>query len=228
MSLRRTALNAIADALAEGIKLAAPPTIVDAPPSEPAQYPAMAILMDRFTTNWSQSWDIETDAAGNPLLGTAITLERGVTVSKLENNRYLSRYGTLQGEGRIWVAARQPAKREELEEAVLELFTRDGMVPGRLLINMVNAKVGNFTVPWPWTVAAMVEDTTWKDELAMVERIWSYLNFRLDVDLLVARTEPLVQQFLVDFNDQQYTLPFPTFETTLSSWSNGFSIGFGG
>lgn len=205
MSLRRDAVQAVADKLyqsVQSVKLVAPPTIIDAPPSESAGYPAMAILMDRFTTNWSQSWDIEVDADGNPLVGTSITLDRGVGVAMLEGGRYLSRFGTLQGEGRIWVAARHPAKREELEEKVLQLFTQEGYAPGRLSIPLINAKVGDFTVPWPWTVVAMVEDTTWKDELAMVERIWSYLNFRLDVDILVARNEPIVKQFVVNIMNE--------------------------
>jgi len=198
VSLRQSAIKVIADELNKLVKLPASPTIVDAPPTEPATYPAMAVLMDSFTTNWSQSWDIEVDSNDNPLVGTAITLQRGATVAKLEGNRYLSRFGTLQGKGRIWVGARHPAKRAELEELVLELFMRDGAAPGRLLLQLINAKVGSFTVPWPWTVAATVEDTTWNDEHALVERIWSYLNFRLDVDILVARNAPIVNQFKLD------------------------------
>lgn len=195
MSLRRDAVNAVADELARHVRLPAPPTVIDTTPSEPAQYPAMAILLDKFTTNWSQSWDIETDADGNPLVGTSITLDRGVGVAKLSSGRYLSKFGTLQGVGRIWVAARHPAKREELEEAVLLAFSQDGAAPGRLLVTMTRAKVADFEIPWPWTVAALVEDTTWKDEQIMAERVWSYLDFRLDVDMLVPRNEPIVQTF---------------------------------
>ena len=203
MSLRQAAVKAIADQLDKLMKLPSPPTIVDAPPSQPADYPAMAVLMDRFKTNWSQSWDIEVDADGNPLVGTAITLQRGVGVAGVEGDRYLSKFGTLQGTGRIWVAAAHPPKREEMEEAVLSLFMREGYAPGRLSLPLTNVKVGSFTVPWPWTVVAMVEDTEWKDEMAMVSRIWSFLTFRLDVDILVARNAPIVKQFKIDLMGEQ-------------------------
>ncbi len=213
MSLRRAALEAIRDVLAARIQLPAPPTIVAAPPSEPAVYPAMAILLDKFAINWTQNWDIEVDSSSQPLVGTSIpTLStdpvsgrvvggtRGVGMMITDGNRWLSKVGTLRGSGRVWVAARHPAKREEMEEEVILAFSQDPSAPGRMLATMVGVRVSDFVVPWSWTVAAILDDATWQSEFVFAERLWSYLRFDLDVDMLVPRADPLVRQFVVAYD----------------------------
>jgi len=199
MSLRSAALDALADALLPLIpQLPARPTVVSAPPSKPATYPAMALLMDRFTLNWTQSFEIQVDASGAPLVGSSLSIDSvSAGAARVDGDRYLTRVGSLRGEGRIWVAARHAAKREEMEDAVLEAFAQDGAAPGRLLCTMSRVQMRDWVLPWDWTVAAVIEDSSWTDEYAFGERLWSFIRFGLDVDMLVPRADPLVKKFIL-------------------------------
>ena len=63
MNLRRQAAQALGDAIHGFARLQERPVVISAPPSEVTDYPRVAIWLEHFTRNYSQSEDLEVDAS---------------------------------------------------------------------------------------------------------------------------------------------------------------------
>lgn len=196
MSLRRAAAQSLADTLGAQITLAQPATVLTAPPSDATQYPALAVMIDRSKINMTQSWELMVDSSNNPLVGFNAKLE----APEGSVSARMIRAGSIRCEGRIWLGARHASKREEMEERVIAAFFQDDSAHGLLFSTMVGVKICDFTIPWPWTVGSELVETTWSSEFVFSERVWSWIRFRLDVDMLVPRTDPLVQTFILELS----------------------------
>lgn len=195
MSLRRAAAQSLADTLGARITLAQPATVLSAPPSGETEYPALAVMVDKSTINATQSWELQVDTNNVPLVGSNA---RMVPPDGAVSARII-RAGSLRCEGRIWLGARHAAKREEMEERVLQAFYQDDSAHGLLFSTLKGVKIADLTIPWPWTVGSELVDSSWTSEYVFSERLWSWMRFRLDVDMLVPRDDvPLVQQFILE------------------------------
>lgn len=198
-NLRRQAAKALGDQLQSFCNLPQPFAIINAPPSTVPEYPCGAILLDHFVREYAD-WEPEVDSDGNLLVGARLTLTQGVNAAMIQPGVQLEIIGQLRASGRIFVGARYASKREELEDLIDEAFIQERGTPGRIVCTIQEPRVGNYTLPWPWTAHAFINDSDWTPEFAFNERLWAWLKFDLDVAMLAARHDPMVQRFLVEFD----------------------------
>lgn len=199
LNFRRQTVNRMCDALHERLRLSERPIAISAPPSSAPDGPSCAVLIDTSKIEIYEDDEIQADDDNQPLTGSLATLESKPNVD-IGNGAYLSRVGKMMCRGRIWVGARLPPKREELEALVMRMFFDDQDVPGRWMIELPNPVVGPYTLPCPWSVTAFIGDSTWTGEYVFSERLWSWLTFELELDILVPRDNPetsRVKQFIL-------------------------------
>lgn len=219
------------DVLHERLRLAERPTAIAAPPSAAPEGPACAVLIDTTKMEIYDDDEIQADADNNPLTGSMATLEWKPNVD-IGNGAYLSRVGKMLCKGRIWVGARLPPKREELEARIMRVFFDDQDVPGRWMIELPNPVVGNYTLPCSWMATVFLGDSTWTSEYVFNERLWSWLTFEMEVEILVPRDNPetaIVRQFIlgVDMHvDQPVDLDTGAVADTDSGEDNEYYTGY--
>lgn len=190
------------DVMKDRLKLQERPTAIAAPPSHEPDGPSVAIMIDSTKTEIYDDDEVQVDSDNQPLMGATAVLTSEPNVD-IGGGVYLSRIGKMICRGRIWVGARLAPKREELEGKIYRIFFDDTESPGRWSIDIPNPVVGEYTLPCPWTVAAFVGDSKWTGEYAFSERLWAWIDFELEIELLVPRDDPaqaIVQQFLLGFD----------------------------
>lgn len=248
LNFRRQTVHRMCDRLQEVLNLAERPTAISAPPSNAPEGPACAILIDTTTLEAYDDDEIQADENNQPLVGALAVLDATPDLD-IGNGAYLSRVGKMLCRGRIWIGARLPPKREELEARIMRVFFEDTEAPGRWMIELENPIVGEYTLPCPWTACAFLGDSRWTAEYAFNERLWSWLSFELELEILVPRDDPRyarVRQFILgidmhvdqpvdisgsvvdldDGSDTEYYTGYPV--RKVNSWSLDFSTGFGG
>lgn len=191
---------AFGDILNATLRLASPTTVIEAPPNEMASYPACALWIEHWRPKWMQNADLVVNADGEPMIGTLasiteqpagpFTVAPGVTISKV---------GELRMTGRLWTGSRLPDQRAEMGGKILGLFA-DRVAPGTLVCTMNRPKVGGYTLPVDWVAVVTIDqEAQWSQEMAWAERLWDWIPFRLEVDLLVPRTDPVLTQMVLAF-----------------------------
>lgn len=193
--LRRQAATAMGDLIQARVNLQESPTIISAPPSSVADSPRVAIWLEQFSAVWSHEDELQVDADGELMVGALASIDQGAGPALIQEGVHLSCVGTLRGRGRIWIGCRLPAKREELESEIGFAFMSEREAPGRMLVSVKDPKLGKFVLPWTWTGAAFSNFSQWTSEFAFSERLWSWINFDLDISMLVPRYDPLVTEF---------------------------------
>lgn len=213
--------DALATILADRVQLGSKPVVIDAPPSQVAEYPMIAIWIEKAVEDYMQPGTIlqssdgtvliganATDDAGNILDGTPVMLDNGVTVTCL---------GTLHLSGRIWAGSRYVGKREEIEWKVFEAFNQDDINRGRLMIPLTGCKIGRYTLYFGFA-AADISESSWTDEYAFEARLWSWRPFDMDVQMMVPRYDPIVQQLILEMtNDLATSVTQPSDVTQLTN-----------
>lgn len=168
------AAKALGDALeAAEASLAGNVRILQQPPEVSETYPALAILPDRFETVWFQE-DEACDANGDAIM-----------LDDPANGDALLQVGELVGSMRIFAAARYPADRENLEDAIIRAFCQD-LVPGRLLAN-VTISFNGFTDTLTTPLGYFLDSMEWAEEMAFSERRWSWSTVKVEIPILVPR-----------------------------------------
>ncbi len=198
----------MADALQAKLKLAQRPTVITAPPTQdPADLPAVAILLDRHKIYTAAEQELETNAAGEVLIGSQACPASGVGLVELGNGAYLTQIGKMECFGRLFVGARYPASREEVEEQILSLFLEDESAPGMWEFTIKRPTVRGYQLPFDWCGHALLgEDHEWSLERAWTERLWSFLDFTLELPILYPRKTARVEQFIMRI-DIDFTQP---------------------
>lgn len=183
-------------------------SVIQAPPSSLAEYPALAIMIDDTTMDWSMDEDILVDSDGTYL---EPSLEPNDDAELLSSNgATLSHIGTMRCAGRIWVGARHLGKRESIEEKVWFAFMEDRGAPGRILVPLTGATVGDIQVMFG-KAAATIENSSWTNEFAFSERLWSWLPFQLDIPILIPRLDPIITSLVLAVTkDIETTVDDPT------------------
>lgn len=200
-NLRRQAAKSLADVIHKFVpSLQESPSVIAAPPSEAADYPRVAILLERFKTEWAEEEELMVDEDGELLMGARARLLPPAGAAMLGTDSHLSKIGSLRSDGRIWVGCRLHPKREEIEDAITTAFCQDTMASGRILLPIKNPRVGQFTLDWDWTAACFIEETEWTREFAFSERLWAWMKFNFDVDILIPRADPIMSQIVFGIN----------------------------
>lgn len=221
MNLKEFIADGLATTLADRVQLGSKPTVISAPPSQVAEYPTIAVWIEKSTEEYMQPGTLlqsvdgiplvgasATDDAGNVPDGTPIMLADGVTVSCI---------GTLHCQGRIWAGSRYPGKREEVEWRVFYAFNKDDSNRGRLMIPLAGCRLGDFTLHFGYA-AADIADSSWAGEYGFEARLWSWRQFEVDVQLMVPRTDPIAKTLILEMS-QDMTAPVavPSDVTRLTS-----------
>ncbi len=204
-NLRRQAAQALGDQLQAYLNLREPPAIIAAPPSEVAEYPRVAVWLEQFTRNYNDE-EPEVDEDGELLLGAKARLSGGVGAAMIQKDVQLEIIGTMKGSGRIFVGCRLAPKREEVEDLIDEAFLQERGIPGRMVCTVQKPRVGPYTLPWSWDGFAFINSSSWTNEFAFSERLWAWIQFDLEISMLVARNQPMVKRFLLD-TDIDFTQP---------------------
>lgn len=196
-SLRRQVADALGSLIAERVSLAQPPTVISAPPSEVSDYPTVAIWLERFKTVYAQEEELEVDSEGELRVGSMASMDPPAGAATIVDGVQLSRIGTLRGEGRIWVGSRLPPKRELIESKISRMFADDASAIGRLMLEVKTPQLDEVTLPWSLPIAAFLGDVEWTDEYAFSERLWAWIHFELEIDMLAPRTDALMTQIVI-------------------------------
>lgn len=202
-NFRRQAADALGELIYERCRglVRERPVIISANPSEVADYPRVAITMEKFPLTMHHEDELMVDSQGELLVGAraGLDVEPSGAASITAGDR-LSKIGTFRGFGRIWVGCRLHPKREEVEHAIATVFVQDEAALGRLLVDIPKPRIGHLELPWPWTAAFFMEEQHWSEEHAFEERVWSFTNFDVELDFLAVRSSPLVRRFLLEVN----------------------------
>lgn len=198
-AFRRMAANALADAIAQRVQLKDAPTVISAPPSSVADYPAVAIWLEHHALRFAQEDELMVDSVGAPLIGSnaKLGLQHVAGPARVDERRRLSRVGTISSTGRIWVGCRLPARREETESKIVDLFMGESIGIGNLALEIAKPTLDGIQLAWSWTAYASIGDSEWVDEFAFSERLWSWIKFDLDAEILVARATPETRRLLL-------------------------------
>lgn len=202
MSFRRLAAEHLGELLKQKLTLAQDPVVIAAPPSEVSEYPTVAIWLEKFTSSYQVEDELGLDASGNLRVGAVSEFENHSAAAKVAQGARLSKIGSIRATGRIWVGCSYPAKREEMEDQITELFVQDSSAIGRLMVTIPNPVVGGKQLPWSWNAAFFLSNSTWTDEYAFAERLWAWLDIEMEVDMLVLRTDPLMTEIVLSSNFQ--------------------------
>lgn len=195
MRPREFAASVLGEKIAQAVQLAQPPTVVNAPPSDAPDYPAVAIWVEKSDLVYAMDQDLEVDANGVLIAG--INADNGDLfdpqftegdLALVAPGVSVSNIGTIRCAGRIWVGARHAGRREEVEEKIEAIFFADRAAPGRILLPLAGARMLGFRLAFGYA-AAVLESSQWSNEQAFGERLWSWLTFDLDVPLMVARPD---------------------------------------
>lgn len=196
-NLRRQAAKALGEAINDRLHLQEPVAIIAANPAEVTDYPRVAIWLEQFTKVFHGEEELEVNEDGQLMMGYYASLSPGVGAAKLNATQRLSKVGSIRGSGRIWVGCRLPPMREEMESDIDNIFLEDTAALSRLLITIKKPMLGKIAIPWDWTAAVFIRNSSWSAEMAFSERLWSWMNFDLEVDILVPRSSPLITRILV-------------------------------
>lgn len=196
MMMREQIAMALAQTISTSLQLAQPMEVIAAPPSEQAAYPACALWLETFQLVDSNDDPVLVDVNGVPQIGALASLESQDldAPAMLTDAAYLASVGVMRGAGRIWVGARHAPKREELENLIVDQFYQDDLASGRIMVRVDRPRVSGYQLPFSWWVAAFVENVEWTAEFAFAERLWDWIHFTVDVDMLIPRTFPLVKE----------------------------------
>lgn len=197
------AATALGVLLAGKVQLGQPPVIIDAPPSQLAEYPALAVWIEKTVPMFTQAAPVLVGEDGTILIGGDATDEDGNILDgdplMLSGDTYVSSVGTIRCSGRLWIGSRYPAKREELEQRVWFEFMQDDARRGILLIDITAAKLGDFTIPFG-TATVAIGESTWSGEHSFEARLWDFLRFDMDLPLLVPRTDPMAAHLILELS----------------------------
>lgn len=191
-AIKYAAAAVLAAALVDAVpELADRVQVLDAPPTEPAQYPAAAIVLDGdfpFVPGDGEEID---DANGDQVMNGPDALVE---------------MGSLRGNLRIFVAARTPVQREQLEERILRAFLADEMAITRLLCTVRNVAIADIQTGVDWPVAFFIESTTWSGELVFSEKRWAFVRVEVDLPVLAyLKNVPKVTTMLAAFTTDMVT-----------------------
>lgn len=211
MSLIRTfAAQKLADYVASRVVFAERPTVIAAPPSERSVYPAFSVMIERSRYELSMDDVVTVDPTKQPgddgyeLSGVWYTdpdthdVIDGDTYLT-DDGRALSHIGTLQIDGQLWIAARNPSQREAIEEKIEQLFFDDDAAPGRLMFRLAGATIGGITMPFG-VGTAEIDKSDWTGEHVFEARLWSHMPYRLDLPMVVPRNDAILKQLILAFS----------------------------
>lgn len=196
---RRQVATVLSEKISQIVRLEKPPTIIAAPPSEVSDYPSVAIWLESFLPHFAQEEELMVDANGQILMGARATLDRDAVAgpARIDYDHTLSKLGTLRSSGRIWAGCRLSPKREAIESKILGLFLQDDVAVGLMYLTIDEPRIGDIVLPWKWTVVASTDKVTWTSEFAFAERLWTWIDFDVDVDILVPRSRPEIRRLLL-------------------------------
>jgi len=193
----------LASALADRVRLGSKPTVIQAPPSQVADYPTIAVWIENTVEDLSFAFPVLVDSLNNPLVGSALVSEAGDILDGpamvLGGGVTLTSIGTVHCTGRIWVGSRYPGKREEVEEGITFAFNQDDAAPGRLMLSLAGYQLGEHTIHFGFA-AADLNESRWVGEHAFEARLWSWRPFAVDAPLQVPRTDPLTQRLILEIS----------------------------
>ncbi len=183
--------------LADLVQLGQKPIVIDAPPSQNVDYPAIAVWIEHAVYDIDQDRELLVDASGTLLVGAAATDANGNILDgsplMLVPGVTVSHVGTIQCKGRLWVGARYPAKREEIEEKVGLAFLADRDRPLSIMVPLSGCTVGDYTITFGYGFATVLS-ADWNAEHSFEARLWSWMPFTIDMPLLIPRSDAAVVQ----------------------------------
>lgn len=104
------------------------------------------------------------------------------------NGKPLFKVGELVGAWKLWVGASRDYDRQKMMDAVIRSFFGDDQAPGRILTTIPDVTIGGVATGFDATVAHLLDEARWDNELVFSERFWVHCRVLVDLPLLVLRT----------------------------------------
>lgn len=224
MKIRRAAAKAVVEEITGrlSIKLAQPPTVINAPPSRKSEYPAMALLIDSAEiVIYNDDEDVQFDSTkqigddGFELTGFFATdasndVVKGQTYM-LDSDTTISQIGSVRMKGRLWVGSRLDAQREQLENEIGMIFYDSREAPGRLQVSVAGVEISGVKIPFGVATVMFEDEITWNSEFAFAERLWTFMRLSIDAPMMVPRLDPIASQLqLLVSQDLQTSVDDPS------------------
>jgi hypothetical protein len=102
-----------------------------------------------------------------------------------DTGKVLEEVGEFLGTFEIRLYATSPAKREELEQDVIDLFMSSAHRPGIILGQTGNLTIQGAATLYSAPIAFSLEETEWREEFAWENRRFSFLDVRVEFPALV-------------------------------------------
>ena len=110
------------------------------------------------------------------------------TPQELTADRELHLVGRMVGQVRLWLAARNLAERETIEERVLHaLIGQEELAPGVTVVQTDRVDIGGVQTLYPATCVFELEDGAWLEEASFARRRLSQLTLSCNYNALVLR-----------------------------------------
>lgn len=182
--IKRLACEALAAKIAAShATLTSRVSVLQQAPDKVSDYPAVVVMpMGRFKFVGLQD-DEALDSASDPIMATATSA--------------LMHVGEITGSIRIWLASRTPAQREVLEDAILSVFTDDGMASGRTLATLTDLTVGGVATGYDTPIAFLVDSLEFHEEMVFSEKRWVFTEVSVDLPILALRRNAAIVETLV-------------------------------
>jgi hypothetical protein len=100
-------------------------------------------------------------------------------------NYVLYDVGAFEGTITVRVAAKYAAKREAIEQEVLDAFFADVERPGVLLLEVSNLTIQGFSIPYTATIPYVLESEDWRNEMIFANERDALLDVNVRVPILV-------------------------------------------
>lgn len=103
----------------------------------------------------------------------------------VDSGKVLEEVGEFLGTFEIRLYATSPAKREELEQDVIDLFMASPHRPGIIMQSTGNLTVMGAATLYSAPIAFSLDETEWREEFAWENRRFSFLDVRVEFPALV-------------------------------------------
>jgi len=177
--------KAMADTLATYMRNNLPPSlgikvgVMASQWEEPTEFPSVRILPGKFTFMPWQANEVD---------------------DSLDDVNVLE-IGTMEGTVQIRISAKTSQERDEVEDAVANLFLSDELRPGVLPLQTPAVTLGGIATAYQAPVSFTMEDAEFHDEMVFSKKRYTFMDLNAYYPALVARRVATIEELVLAFTD---------------------------
>lgn len=185
-AIRYEALKALKTAIEAGVTdLAGKVVIGAADPERSSKYPGLAIVPHTLRYDPQQSDEV---------------YEEDDPVSGAPTSTLVENVGCFTGRVELRLNAVSMPKREDIEEAIIDLFLAREGGPGVLVVEIPDITIGGTATLYHAPVAYTLDNAEWREEMVFEHHRFTYLDVDLTFPALKASEVATIDQFYLAIN----------------------------